>query len=339
MQAAKESDEGRLSEVLHSGFPVFSAPPATVVAIDGYPGGELDPAQRGTGYIVVKIKGVEWVLQVNNQFAPWTLSPQSSPVSETSQVGMRKVPCSRKKRKGHPPPDTGDHTPYKYFLEGQGGIYLIMNMAARKTKTTKRPRPATAADDGCTSTDAPVNLTPATPPAASVVALLDEALADAALAGTPDVATPDTGLDVLHFFVFDPALDVPLLNPATDASTAPGAATNARVGFLRADPVYPTLTHQHNEADPAKLLGHSQSSSSPSWAGGGAVECGGLSGHAASACSSDAMSQASTTAGAAGAATRRADEEVDRLAALFPNLLRQDVHEGDLQPRQYCESW
>lgn len=114
------------------GFPVFNAPPAAEQAVEGYEGGVFRPEHRAAGYAVVKRKGVGGVIQTSNHDAPWTLNPQSSPVSETSQPLMRKVPCGYKKRGNNPKPDMGPYTPYKYYLVESG--FLASTPAGKKPK-------------------------------------------------------------------------------------------------------------------------------------------------------------------------------------------------------------
>ena len=116
MQAGIESSKGRLSEVLRSGFPIFSAPPTVAQPVNGYPGGKFDPEQPWASYMVVKIKRVEGVFQVNNQHAKWTLNPQRSLGSATSQPDLLRNSCSYKKRGKHPATAKRPYTTYKYFL-------------------------------------------------------------------------------------------------------------------------------------------------------------------------------------------------------------------------------
>ncbi|KAJ1495847.1 pectin lyase fold/virulence factor [Baffinella frigidus] len=155
------------------GFPVFNAPPAAEQAVEGYEGGVFRPEHRAAGYAVVKRKGVGGVIQTSNHDAPWTLNPQSSPVSETSQPLMRKVPCGYKKRGNNPKPDMGPYTPYKYYLVESGflastpadtkqelEVYFVFNEPQRKAKTTRAAVPPTTKVDIVppTLTDAPVDL-------------------------------------------------------------------------------------------------------------------------------------------------------------------------------------
>lgn len=122
MQRIQDISDGRLSRLptIVLNVPVFNAPPACVQTLTGYQGGEFDPEKRGAAYIVVKKKGVAGVAVTNKREGKWTFNPESSPVSETSQPLMVKVPCSYKKRGKHPAPVMGLYTPYKYYLQDPG---------------------------------------------------------------------------------------------------------------------------------------------------------------------------------------------------------------------------
>ena len=143
MQVSEDTYNGCLRPVLNrrKHLLVFSAPPAAVQVLPGSQGETFDPEEPGAAYMVVKKKkkqkGVVGVIQTNNCDAKWTLNPESSPVSETSQPSMKMVPCGYKRRGKNPAPAMGPYTPYKFWLDESG--FLFSEPAGKKPRQHASP--------------------------------------------------------------------------------------------------------------------------------------------------------------------------------------------------------
>ena len=159
--------------------PVFSDPPGREQVLEGYEGGKFDPEIRGAACIVVKVRGVKGVIKTKNREAKWGLNPMGKENnSMTSQPGMRKVPCTFRKRLKHPAPDI-NCTPHILWLEEDGtlsaaepsvdnpsdasdpepdappGMWKEAGAAHSESETTLDPAAWQAADQPAASTDDP----------------------------------------------------------------------------------------------------------------------------------------------------------------------------------------
>jgi len=156
-----DADTGRLRGEYR--LRVFDTPPMCVqddlpgsVAPPSGPGGatgggamdlRMDPHERGAGYGVLTVPNVESVIPANNAGAKCGLncSGRGRNSSETSQPGMWKVVCSFRPHGNHAAPET-KCTPYKFYLEGRDGVYVIINMYAKRKKKKKASAPVPVHD-------------------------------------------------------------------------------------------------------------------------------------------------------------------------------------------------